>query len=103
MDLSVPVEGTVELHAAWAGEGDLRHPLELLATLEGPVAGEVLLPEIDEDLVVYAWQDLDGDGLHCAPGVDDELAGLVVVPFDFEVLAELVLDTACVGPERLFP
>lgn len=101
--LEVPVEGHVEVHAAWAGEGALRHPLKLLAQLEGPVDEEILLPEIDEDLVIYAWEDLDGDGVHCALGVDDELAGAVEVPFDFDVLAEPVLDTPCVGPERLYP
>ncbi len=98
---------TLELHQAWAGEGALRHPLLLVDTLvfEGRLSTEVEVPEQDEGLVLYGWQDLDGDGIHCAPGVDDEPAGVAVVsPWPtFSVSMALVLDTPCVGPERLYP
>ncbi len=88
--LATPYQPVVEI--ALDGPGGFDHTLEL------PV-GE------GEGLVLYAWQDLDGDGALCAPGVTDEPAGLVEAP-EFPVY-ELTLtvepNDPCAGPESLFP
>jgi len=101
----------IEAYQAWAGQGDLRYPLRRVARAwqDGPgaYALSIELPvEEGEGLVMYAWQDRDDDGQHCAPGSGDEPAGLVVVSegeVDEKVTADLVLADACVGPTRLFP
>ena len=101
----------IEAYQAWAGKGDLRYPLRRVGQMwqdaPGAYALSVELPAEDgEGLVMYAWQDRDGDGQHCAPGTDDEPAGLVVVSegaVEDEVTADLLLDTDCIGPTRLFP
>lgn len=102
----------IELHHAEGGTGKFTHPLGLFAgfadvgAANEAVTLETLVP-IDEGtgLVVYAWLDVDGDGILCAPGVDDEPAGLVRLA-DFPAHAlefSLALGTPCVGPEALYP
>ncbi len=117
--LEIDVSGTVdavpgapvhlEFHHAERGEGALSYPLGWIDddALDAPGAfgHELLYPTGDgTGLVVYGWQDLDGDGLLCAIGQDAELAGAVLVTdgvpdFD-EPDVVLDLDTPCVGPER---
>ncbi len=102
----------VEVHHASAGTGQLERPLGLidrfeLADGERSVDTELLVP-IDEGqgLVVYAWLDLDGDGVLCSlAGNRDEPAGAIELG-EFPAHAidfELELDTACVGPELAWP
>lgn len=101
---------TVLFQFAWWGEGELATPLQTIDTIELEGPGDFAhtfeyLSEQGEGLVVYGWQDLDGDGELCAPGVDDEPVGLVEVA-DFpshEVSIVLPLDVLCEGPEGLFP
>lgn len=107
---SVPGAVTVALFHASSGEGDLAHPLELIERFEldgpGDFSHVFLYPlEVGEGLVVYAWQDLDGDGILCAPGQTLEVAGLVEVnPFPaHSVLISLSLGSPCAGPESLYP
>jgi hypothetical protein len=109
-----PTSGALhlELHHAESGEGRFAHPLGEFAAF--PDAGEpgveltlTARAPIDEGqgLVVYAWLDVDGDGILCAPGVDDEPAGLVELT-DFPAHAlefSLVLASPCAGPEALYP
>jgi hypothetical protein len=106
-------DGPVQLEAyqAWAGDDDLRYPMRFIADTRVATPGDftmsVELPvEEGEGLVLFGWQDRDGDETHCAPGVSDELSGVVVVSEgDVEdvVDADLVLDVACVGATRLYP
>lgn len=106
--LDGPVYG--ELQHTWRGEGELRVPLIPFESfeLEGPglhtLQAQVPVDE-GEGLSVYAWLDLDGDGVLCALGVDDEPAGLThVEPFPATAgEATLGLDWPCAGPEQLFP
>jgi hypothetical protein len=107
-DAAGPVE--VQLHVEEAGEGELTHPLgeidRFATALETPFTFALDYPWDDgRGLVIYAWHDLDGDGVLCAPGQADEPAGLIVVE-DFpahtvDVALELV--PPCQGPEDLLP
>jgi hypothetical protein len=100
----------VDLHHASMGEGDLEHPLgpiESFWTTLGQDFEHALEYPTDDGtgLVVYAWLDRDEDGVLCAPGVDDEEAGLVEVA-DFPawtVDVEVELTDLCEGPEGLYP
>lgn len=98
-------------HANSNGSGELAHPLgefeQMTISSLGPTSQSLLYP-IDEGagLVVYGWLDTDGDGVLCAPGKPrTEPAGLVVVDgFPAHSLSySLILDTACAGPESLYP
>ena len=102
----------IELHHAESGAGMFVHPLGLIADF--PDAGvpgtaldlDALVPiDAGTGLLIYAWLDVDGDGVLCAPGVDDEPAGLARIDgFPAHALEfSLVLDTPCVGPEALYP
>jgi hypothetical protein len=102
----------VEVHHAESGSGEFVRPLGLIERFELD-AGErmfeesVLVPvEEGEGLVVYAWLDLDGDGVLCSiDGNRDEPAGLVELgEFPAHAITfELVLDSPCKGPELLWP
>ncbi len=100
----------ISFHFAWWGDGELATPLYAIDSLDiagpGGFAHTLDYPSAEgEGLVVYAWQDLDGDGELCAPGAADEPAGLVELA-DFpshELYVELTLDTPCEGPEGMFP
>lgn len=107
---SVPGIVTVTLYHASSGEGELAHPLEFIERFELDAPGDFshafLYPlDVGEGLVVYAWQDLDGDGILCAPDQTDEVAGVVEVsPFPAHaVVISLSMDAPCAGPEALFP
>ena len=110
----LPASGELqlELHHAQGGSGRFAHPLGMFAEFaDAGAPGETLAVEarvpIDEGtgLVVYAWLDVDGDGILCAPGVTDEPAGLVeLADFPAHTLEfSLSLTTPCVGPEALYP
>ena len=102
---------TVSFQHAWsAEEGALSYPLRPIEDIWRPGPGALshtLIYPLDEGegLVLYAWQDRDGDGALCAPGVDDEGAGLAEAEAfpAFELSLSVRLDALCVGPERLFP
>jgi hypothetical protein len=100
---------TVRVFQAWAGEGALRHPLEPLVQFTTPLG--TFDKTIDypanggEGLVVYAWLDADGDGVHCTPMARNDPAGLAQVP-DFpgdEVRVTVEMTQPCAGPEYFFP
>lgn len=100
---------TVRVFQAWAGEGALRHPLEALAQFTTPLGSferSIDYPvERGEGLIVYAWLDTDGDGVHCTPAARNDPAGLVQVP-DFpadKVRVTIEMTQPCAGPEYFFP
>ncbi len=104
----------IEVHHAEFG-GPVPHALGLIASFE--VEGEtrapdswretILVPtEEGEGLVVYAWLDLDNDGVLCGlNGAGNEPVGLIkLAEFPSHNLEfELLLDGVCLGPERLYP
>ncbi len=103
---------TVNLYYAWALTGTLRHPVEFIESFEtgtGDYSHSFDYPfELDgEGLLVYAWIDFDGDGVHCTPTVRDDLAGLTVVADEdipaAEVTADIMLDVPCAGPDWFYP
>lgn len=102
----------LELHHAQSGTGRFTYPLGQFAAFPdiGKPGAELDLTArapIDEGegLVVYAWLDVDGDGILCAPGVTDEPAGLIEVDeFPAHALRfTLTLTSPCSGPEALYP
>lgn len=99
----------VNLYHAWALEGELRHPLAEIESFEagvGDYSYEFDYPvEKGEGLVVYAWVDLDGDGMHCTPTVRVDRAGLTEVAgfTPGAVSADVTLIAPCAGPEWFFP
>lgn len=102
----------VELHHASSGTGELERPLVLierwtLAEDERSFAADVLVDRDEgEGLVVYAWLDLDGDGVLCSvDGDQTEPAGAIELT-EFPAHAidfMLALDQPCVGPELAWP
>ena len=109
-DGTVP-DGTLHVQAyhASAGAGHLRHPLgELGGFITQPeaISGSVsYLAGGGEGLVIHAWLDVDGDGVHCTPANRDEPAGLTVVdgfPAD-EVQVRLTLAENFKSASWFFP
>lgn len=110
----LPATGALhlELHHAESGAGRFAHPLGEFAAFPalgnpGAELSVTARAPVDEGrgLVVYAWLDVDGDGILCALGVDDEPAGLVeLTPFPVHRLRfTLELAHPCSGPEALYP
>lgn len=106
-----PTNGKVHvtLFQAWELEGELRHPrgeIESFEATVGPYTHAFEYPvEHGQGLLVYAWQDSDGDGVHCTPTIRDEPAGLVEVqgfPAD-RVTANVELTQPCAGPDVFYP
>lgn len=102
----------LELHHAESGTGRFTYPLGQFAAFPevGSPGAELTVTArapVDEGhgLVVYAWLDVDGDGILCAPGVADEPAGLVELDdFPAHTLRfTLTLAAPCSGPEALYP
>lgn len=99
----------VTLHHAFSGQGVTRHPLGPIETLElsgpGPWSHTFEYPlATGEGLVVYMWQDVDGDGALCAPDAAREPSGLTALgPIEHEMRADVRLEAECLGAERLYP
>lgn len=111
-EVTTQAQGTVyaTFHYAWFGQGDTRHPLGPIETVELAGAGvwshTLAYPRAKggEGLVVYMWQDVDGDGVLCAPGAEREPSGLVELgALDHDMRADVTLDAECLGAERLYP
>lgn len=99
----------VNLYHAWALQGELRHPLQLIESFEaapGAFSHRLAYPEgAGEGLVVYAWADLDGDAVLCTPSVREDVAGLAEVrgfPAD-AVTVTVDLTEPCRGPDWFYP
>ncbi len=107
VDPSAPVY--LSVYHAWTGEGDLRHPLEMIESFETKLGTSTFTfnypADGGEGLVVYAWVDTDGDAIHCTPAGRRDLADLVEIgEFPSEqVSVSLFLEVPCVGPEWFFP
>jgi hypothetical protein len=99
----------VSLFHAWSLQGELRHPLQLIETFEtapGPFSHRFEYPvDGGEGLVVYAWLDLDGDGVLCTPTYRLDPAGLATVAgFPAErVNVVVTLAEPCRGPDWFYP
>jgi NAD(P)-dependent dehydrogenase (short-subunit alcohol dehydrogenase family) len=99
----------LSVYHAWTGEGELRHPLEFIESVETKLGTSTITfnypPEGGEGLVVYAWVDTDGDAIHCTPAGRRDLADLAEVgEFPSEqVSVSLFLEVPCAGPEWFFP
>ncbi len=110
-DIETSAEGAIHitLHHAWRGRGLTRHPLGPLETWSipraEPWARVFEYPVAQGDgLVVYIWQDLDGDGVLCAPGAGPEPSGLVSFEaLEHDMHADVALTSMCLGAERLYP
>jgi hypothetical protein len=102
-----PVE--VRLFHAWSLEGALRHPLQLIEFFPAE-AGVPFThsfdyrPDIGEGLVVFAWIDTDGDGVHCTPTAREDMSGLAEASGDAgQVEVTVVLTDYCRAPGWFFP
>lgn len=102
----------VEIHHASSGIGELERPLGLISRLEleegeRSFDAEVLVDTDEgEGLVVYAWLDLDGDGVLCSlEGDRSEPAGAIeLAEFPAHAIEfTLALDQPCVGAELAWP
>jgi len=112
VSFEAPSDAPVQLswYQTWHGVGELARPLRPL--------GEVTLPNADsvsqvmwvpveegEGLSIHAWQDIDGDGLLCAPGTSEDVAGLWVSEEDPDFTLSIILTLAepCAPAEALYP
>ena len=99
----------LSVYHAWAGEGDLRHPLEIIESFQTKLGTSTFRfnypVEGGDGLVVYAWVDTDGDGIHCTPTARRDLADLAEISkFPSEqVSVSLSLEAPCAGPDWFFP
>ena len=107
----LPADGTVtvRLFHAWALDGELRHPLAELGSFEtavGEYSHEFDYPvEAGEGLVVYAWLDRDGDGVHCTPTERIDASGLTEVTgfAPGAVTADVEIVAPCASPGWFYP
>lgn len=99
----------LSVYHAWAGEGDLRYPLEIIESFQTKLGTSTFRfnypVEGGEGLVVYAWVDTDGDGIHCTPTARLDLTDLAEISqFPAEqVSVSLFLEVPCAGPDWFFP
>jgi hypothetical protein len=99
----------IALYHAWALEGVLRHPVEFIESFEsgvGEFSVSVDYPvEKGDGLLVYAWIDLDGDGVLCTPTGRSDLAGLTEAEGfpAAEVTVDVWLVAPCAGPDWFYP
>ena len=99
----------VSLFHAWSLQGELRHPLQLIESFEaapGAFTHKFEYPENNgEGLLVFAWVDLDGDGVHCTMTSRRDLSGLSeVTPFPADrVSVTVTLTEPCRGPDFFYP
>ena len=99
----------LSVHHAWSNTGELRYPLEIVEGFETGLGASNFSfdypVELGEGLLVYAWVDSDGDGIHCTPTNRGDLADLIEIE-EFpsqQVSASLFLDAPCAGPDWFFP
>lgn len=101
----------VELYHKETGVGNLSQPLLFVKSFTvdnlGDFSETIEFPVVEErsGLIVYAWQDQDGDGSLCSLSKRDELSGLAEVSGfpKRTVNVTLTLEHACLGPEALYP
>lgn len=99
----------VSLYHAWALEGELRHPVEFIEGFEtnvGAYSHAFEYPvDMGEGLLVYAWIDIDADGILCTPSARVDRAGLVEVSgfAPGAVTADVDLTVPCAGPDWFYP
>ena len=106
---STDAEIYLSAHHSWFGEGDLRIPAKLFDTMVLSSAEDfrwtVDVPVVDsaEGLLLYAWQDLDGDAVFCGLDGEEEASGIYEVDFPtFQASVDIVLDQSCAAPETLW-
>ena len=92
----------------WFGEGDLRYPMYPID--DTSFDGDTLiswLPLVEqgegEGLVIYTWEDVNGDGVLCSLDDSEERTGLIILDeteFTFDV--EIELTHQCLGFEFMY-
>jgi hypothetical protein len=99
----------VAVYHAWSGRGELRHPLQFIVAFTatpGAYRHAIEYPvDAGEGLVVYAWVDLDGDGVLCTPSYRMDLSGLTEAksfPGDSPQV-DVDMTAPCRGPDWFFP
>ena len=99
----------VSAHHAWFGQGDLRIPAKQFDSQRMESADDftwildVPVREDAEGLVLYAWQDLDGDGDFCGLSGTEEFSGLYVVDYPtFSASVEISIQNPCAASESLW-
>ena len=90
-------------HHAWFGKAELRVPNVGFLTTEQDAPGDftwtinVPVDDVAEGLSIYAWQDLDNDGVLCSLQGEQEYSDLIqVVAYPtFYAYLELQLENPC--------
>lgn len=88
----------------------LAHPAAIFAQTQstpGDFSWTIDIPVTDtfsEGLLIYAWQDTDGDEILCGLNGDEEYADMVYIEDDslFNVTVDLIPQYACSAPETLY-
>ena len=99
----------ISAHHAWFGTGDLRIPVKQFDSQSLEDASDftwsidVPVVEDAEGLVLYAWQDLDGDGEFCGLSGTEEYSGFYEVEYPtFAAVVEIPIQNPCAAPEILW-
>ena len=97
-------------HHAWYEDDLLRHPAAQFATSEsmpGDFSWSIDVPFSEttaDGLLIYAWQDTDGDGIFCGLDGDVEYSDMYALseepPFSMEI--SLTPQFPCEAPETLY-
>lgn len=97
-------------HHAWFGEGVLRYPAaefdsivlskpeSFLWTIDVPISEDA------SGVLIYGWQDLDGDGVFCSLEGEEEYSDLIEIeeyPI-FKAVITMHLNRPCEPPELLW-
>ena len=109
---SEDVESTmfISAHHGWYDTELLAHPAALIDQNQfepGEFSWTVDIPITDtysEGLLIYVWQDTDGDEIFCGLNGDEEYSDMAYVADDttFEVDVRLTPNYACLSPEILY-
>ena len=97
-------------HHAWYDTDLLAHPAELFDQNQfepGDFSWTIDIPITDtlaEGLLIYVWQDTDGDEVFCGLNGDEEYSDMVYIADDtiFSIDVQLTPQYACAAPETLY-
>ena len=88
--------------------GELKHPLHRIAEWQSSSTAferDIGYPvSLGQGIAVFAWLDVDGDGVHCTPEFREEPAGLTVQhEIDEPITLTVELTTNCVAADWFYP